>query len=298
MLLPATALLAACSAGPPACVATGQWIAPDTLRPVPDPVAAAHPVILLGEEHDRAQDHRWELDTIERLYAANPTLALGFEMFPRVTQPALDRWVAGGATEPAFLTQSDWKHVWGFDPELYLPIFRFARDHHIPMVALNVSAHTINLVGAQGFAGVPAASREGVGTPAPPSPGYRAELAKVMGGHGGMAMTPERLDHFIDAQQTWDRAMAEAIATQRARAPSRPVVAIMGQGHLENRDGVPRQLDALGLPGALVLIPAHDLPGQNLPASFGPNYADAVYVEPSPDGSPCAKTARVTEATP
>ena len=283
-----SALLTACAAGPPACIATGQWVAPDTLRGVPDPIQAAttHPVILLGEEHDRAADHRWELDTIERLYAANPALVLGFEMFPRVTQPALDRWSAGGLTEPDFLIQSDWKHVWGFDPDLYLPIFRFARDHHIPMVALNVSSHTIHLVSRNGFAGIPLADREGLGTPAPPDPAYRAELAEVMGGHGGMPMTPDRLNHFIDAQLTWDRAMAEAIATQRARAPSRPIVAIMGAGHLENRNGVPHQLDALGQPGALVLLPTHEPL-----APAGPAYADALYVEPSPSGSACAKTA-------
>jgi uncharacterized iron-regulated protein len=271
-------LTAACASGLPACATSGSWIAPDTLRPVANPIATAsgHPVTLLGEEHDRAEDHRWELDTIERLYAHNTGMVLGFEMFPRAAQPALDRWVAGGVSEADFLQQTDWRHVWGFDPALYLPIFRFARDHHIPMLALNVSSHTIHLVSTHGFTGVSLADREGVGVPAAPAPGYRAELADVMGGHAGMAMTPDQLNHFIDAQQTWDRAMAEAIATQRAKAPSRPVVAIMGAGHLQNRYGIPHQLDALGLPGALVLLPEHDVSG-----AFGHGYADAVYIEPA-----------------
>jgi uncharacterized iron-regulated protein len=78
-----------------------------------------------------------------------------------------------------------------------------------------------------------------------------------MSSHGGPKMTPERLNHFIDAQLVWDRAMAEAIATQHARAPTRPVVAIMGAGHLEDRNGVPHQLDSLALPAALVFLPAH-----------------------------------------
>ena len=276
-------LTAACAINPPQCEA-GRWVAPDTMRPVQNPLAAApsHSIILLGEEHDRAADHRWELETIERLYVANPSLVLGLEMFPRVTQPALNRWVAGGVSEPDFLTQSDWKQVWNFDPALYLPIFRFARDHHIPMLALNVSAKTIHLVATHGFAGVPPASREGVGVPAQPAPGYRAELAEVMGGHNGMATTPEGLNHFIDAQLTWDRAMAEAIATQRAKSPARPVVAIMGKGHLENRDGVPHQLAALGLPNALVLLPTHDSQ-----PSFSAGYADAVYIEPSQNPQVC-----------
>ncbi len=268
--------LAACAVTKPGCAPPGRWIAPATLRTIADPVpqAASRGVVLLGEEHDRAEDHRWQLATIRRLYAADPSLVLGFEMFPRADQAALDRWTAGKLTEPEFLAQTDWKHVWGFDPALYLPIFRFARDHHIAMLALNVSSRTIHVVSKAGFAAVPPADREGVGTPAPPLPAYRQELADVMGSHGGMKMTPERLQHFIDAQLTWDRAMAEAIATQRRRAPDRLVVAIMGAGHLENRNGVPHQLDSLGLAGALVLLPAHDVC-----APLGMDYADAAYVE-------------------
>ncbi len=274
-LLPSL-LLAACAVAPPACAPSGQWVAPGSLRAVADPVprAAAHPVILLGEAHDSAADHRWQLATIERLYAVDPALVLGFEMFPRSTQPVLDRWVRGGLSESDFLARTDWKHVWGFDANLYLPIFRFARDHRVPMLALNVSERVVHLTARQGWAGVAIADREGVGTPTPPSTAYRARLAEAMSGHGGMAMTPDRLQHFIDAQLVWDRAMAEAIAAQRAREPRRPVVALMGEGHLENRDGVPHQLDALRVPDALVLLPAHQAC-----APFGPHYADAVYAE-------------------
>jgi uncharacterized iron-regulated protein len=269
-------LLAACTMAPPPCAPSGHWVSPATLRVIADPVpaAAAAPVVLLGEQHDSMADHQWELATIERLYAANPTLVLGFEMFPRSDQKVLDTWVAGGLTEAAFLDQADWKPVWGFPPPLYLPIFRFARDHHIPMLALNVSSKVVHLAAKQGFANIPLADREGVGTPAPPSDAYRADLAEAMGSHAGPKMTPERLSHFIDAQLVWDRAMAEAITAQHTRAPRRPVVAIMGAGHLEDRNGVPHQLDSLGLPGALVFLPAHTACP---PAD--PGLADAIYTD-------------------
>jgi uncharacterized iron-regulated protein len=267
--------VAGCAAAPPACAPAGAWVSPSSLQTIADPVpqATGRAVVLLGEEHDRAQDHAWQLAVIKRLYAAEP-LVLGFEMFPRADQAVLDRWVDGRLSEAEFLAQSDWKHVWGFDPALYMPIFAFAREHRIPMLALNVSARTIHLVSKQGFAGVALADREGVSTPAPPSPAYRRELADIMAEHAGPKMSQERLAHFIDAQLTWDRAMAEAIAAQRRREPARPVVAIMGAGHLEARNGVPHQLDALGLSGALVLLPAHDLctpPGEG--------YANAIFEE-------------------
>ncbi len=248
---------------------------PASLRTAQDPVpqAASQAVVLLGEQHDRAADHEWQLATIARLYAANPGLVLGFEMFPRAAQPVLDQWVAGRLSEGDFLVKSDWARFWGFSTPLYMPIFRFARDHHISMLALNVSHRLVHLVAQKGWQGVPAAEREGVGTPAPPRAAYRASLAEAMSGHGGPPMTPDRLQHFIDAQSVWDRAMAEAIAAQRAREPGHPVVALMGVGHVENRFGVPHQLESLGVSDVAVLVPAH-----HVCTPFARGYADAIYI--------------------
>jgi uncharacterized iron-regulated protein len=267
--------LAACAVKP-ACAPHGAWLVPGSLRPVADPVqqAAAAPVILLGEHHDNAADHRWQLDTLKAVYAINPRLALGFEMFPRSSQPVLDEWVRGGMSEADFLARTDWKQVWGFDAAMYMPVFRFARQHGIPMLALNVSRHAVHLVATGGWAALPVAQREGVSTPAPPSAAYRASLQDAMSGHGGPVMTPDRLDHFIDAQLFWDRAMAEGIAAERGRDPQRSVVALMGAGHLQHMDGVPHQLQALGVAGAVVL-----LPDQDVCAPFPRGYANAVYVE-------------------
>jgi hypothetical protein len=52
------------------------------------------------------------------------------------------------------------------------------------------------------------------------------------------------------------------------------VVAIMGAGHLEQRQGVPHQLAALGIADAVVLLPE-----QTLCTAPGPGFADAIYVE-------------------
>jgi len=68
--------------------------------------------------------------------------------------------------------------------------------------------------------------------------------------------------------------MAEAIAAERARAPGLTVVAIMGAGHLQNRNGVPHQLAALGVPDPVVLLPEHAAC-----APLGPFYADAIYTD-------------------
>jgi uncharacterized iron-regulated protein len=215
-------------------------------------------VVLLGEAHDRAVDHTWELAALTYFSRVRPGLVLGLEMFPRSRQYALDGWVSGMESEQSFLLQSDWAHVWGFDPDLYLPIFRFARDHHIPLLALNVDASLVHQVAHLGWGQVPAAAREGVGDPAPPDPAYRAMLEQEMAAHAGPHMKAVQIAHFIDAQLLWDRAMAEAIARQHAAEPGRLIVAMMGEGHLEHRAGVPHQLAALGLPDAAVLLPSDE----------------------------------------
>ncbi len=213
----------------------------------PKPQACTPPAItLLGEQHDSAPDHARELATITRLAAANPTLILAAEMFPRSAQPTLDQWSAGRLTEPAFLAQSHWQTYWGFPPELYMPIWRFARDHHLPIVALNVSHALTHATAHAGWAAIPAAQREGITTPAPATPAYRATLTEALAGH---PMPPDHIAHFIDAQLVWDRAMAQAIAAQHAATPQRPIVAIMGEIHLQ---GVPIQLQALGITGTAI----------------------------------------------
>ncbi len=250
----AAALLLSVALGLGACGVSprSSLVQPAGTLPVTDPApdAAGAAVVLLGERHDEAADHRWELAVVRRLYAANPDMILGFEMFPRRCQYVLNEWVAGDLSEAELLKQTDWKHVWGFDPDYYLPVFRFARAHRIPMLALNVSHHLVHLVAQRGWAGVAAADREGVGTPAPASAAYRMTLLRAMGEHGSKMPVPQRA-HFIEAQLLWDRAMAEAIAAQHGRR----VVALMGEGHIDGLQGEPHQLRALGVSRVVALLP-------------------------------------------
>jgi len=255
-----------------ACPTPGVWIAvSDSGRSVrPDDIVSAglaqRRVVLLGESHGDAEHHRWQLHTIAALHARQPRLALGFEMFPRRAQPVLDRWSAGELSEEQFLTRGDWANVWGHDPQLYMPIFHFARMHRIPMIALNVERSLVRRVGAEGWDAVPPAEREGVGEPAVAPAPYVSFLYESYLAHLPESQRPRRAPsdedlrspqfrRFVQSMQVWDRAMAEAIV-ERLRADRTPlVVAIMGAGHLRNGHGVPHQLRDLGIPEPAVLLP-------------------------------------------
>lgn len=314
-LLFAAALCASgCASGPavaeaeePACAEAGQWVLPVRGEAVAADrlytTLATRSLILLGEHHDNADHHLWQLATIAALAGRRPDIVLGFEMFARDAQPVLDRWVQGELTEQAFLQQVRWDETWGYDAALYLPLFHFARLHRVPMVALNVDRSLIRRVAGEGWAVIPPDERFGLGDPVAASEPYRQSLAAIFAyksrrGHGASgdpptddgaesapsaeeiadALADPAFTRFAAAQLTWDRAMAEALAAardDRGEGGGGLVVGIIGQGHLEHRWGVPRQLEDLGIPDAAVLLPvARNDTSQGLPGTL----ADAVFV--------------------
>lgn len=208
--------------------------------------------LLLGEIHTSAADHAWQLASLEAVSQQRPRLSLGLEMIPAARQAVLDRYSAGELDEAALLRQVGWVEVWGHDAELYLPLLRWARQRDVPLLALNAEPELVRRVRRQGLAAIPPAQREGISTPLPAGPAYRQRLEAAWRGHGGgngplNAAQADDLQRFIDSQLLRDRAMAERIAAARRRDPGRLVVALIGRGHLEDGDGVPRQLADLGV---------------------------------------------------
>jgi uncharacterized iron-regulated protein len=255
------------AAAAPACVAPGRWAAPGAPAvSLEEPALlrslSARRVVLLGEAHDSAEHHRWQLQTMAALHALHPDMVVGFEAFPRRVQPALDRWTAGTLSEKEFLAASDWRNVWGMDPELYLPLFHFARMNRIPMLALNVERRLAAAVREKGFDAIEPARREGVTKPAAPAQKYVdflfpifAEHEKERPGSTKPARDSVEFRHFLEGQTLWDRAMAQALADAAAKRPGALVVGVMGRHHAAHRYGVPHQLADLGVRDAAVLLP-------------------------------------------
>lgn len=254
-------------------------------------------VVLLGETHDDAEHHRWQLHTIVGLHALRPDMVLGFEMFPRRVQPVLDEWVAGRLGEAEFLARAEWRQFWGYDAALYLPIFQFARMHRIPMLALNVERRLVSKVGDKGWGAIPAAEREGVTDPAAATREYAVRLYGSYLEHrasdrheaaqpkepGESDLVDPAFRRFVEAMQVWDRAMAQGIA-ERLRGSNPPLaVAIMGSGHLRDGYGVPQQLRDLDVTRVAVALPWGSSEGC---ADLRPAVADAVFgIEDRPQPS-------------
>ncbi len=275
----------------------GTWFAPSLNRIVAPgallSTLAAKPVVLLGETHDRAEIHRWQMHVAAALHARQPNMAIGFEMFPRRLQPVLDRWVAGLLDTETFLVEAEWFDVWNFDPEIYLPLFHFCRQNRVPMLALNCYRQLVSRVRREGWAAIPEAERDGLTPPAPATDAYRRYLQAVVGSMPGRHAPPEmdeRFDGFVAAQQTWDRAFAVNIHRALRRPDPPLVVGIIGRGHLEFGHGTPYQLRDLGVHDMAVLVTCR--PGDDPAKALAPGIADAVFhiddVEPASPRPPRA----------
>ncbi len=243
------------------CVAPGAWVAPGS-----GPVSAVDAIaraararaVLLGENHDSEEHHRFQLQVIAALHAQRPGTVIGLEMLPRSAQPVLDRWVAGAFSEQEFVRESDWRRAWGFDFSLYAPVFHFARMNRIPMLALNIDRALVRKVGAQGFDALTPSERGELTRPALASPAYLDRLYQSFASHDAktaVARDAPPFLRFVEAQQLWDRAMAQAIAGALSRSPDRYVVSLIGSGHVVWGDGVARQLADLGVQQVASLLP-------------------------------------------
>jgi uncharacterized iron-regulated protein len=249
--------------------------APETLltaQAVPlSPTAFARDVagadyILLGEEHPNPCDHLTQAAVIRRLAASGVFPAIGLEMVPADQQKVLDAFHAGSLSLADLPKALDWKTAWGFDFELYAPIFEAAREYHLPVFAVNVPKGLARKVGRLGLDALPPAERAMLpGAILPPHPAQVEELRQLFAQHGSMR-TPQAkdtppakdappardpFDSFVTVQSLWDTQMA-ARALYAHSLTARPVVILAGAGHVANGWGISRRLAVLD-PSATVV---------------------------------------------
>jgi len=285
-----------------ACVAqTAQWLNPADGKvmeagPLFDRLAGKS-IVLLGEVHDNPAHHRWQHYVMAALHSRNADMVVGLEMLPRKVQAVLDDWSRGVLDEAAFLQESYWQELWGYDPQLYLPLLQFTRMNRLPTVAINIDRELVSSVGARGWSSLDKSERMGLSDPAPASDDYRRMLGELYayklaaGVHGEenadsdpgqdlkQIMQSAAFANFVDAQLTWDRAMAEALAEAHRLDADAIVVGIVGRGHLEYGYGIPHQLADMGIEDVAVLLPV-DAGADCVALEAG--LADAVFVVEAP----------------
>ena len=206
-------------------------------------------IILVGEHHSNKQHHQAQLSVIQALNDAGLQVAVGLEMFRNDSQPDLDRWVSGDLDEKRFekIFYDNWRYPW----PVYRMIFKYARDHRIPMIGLNVPREITRQVSRDGFKSL---SQDQKGKLAEVScivdQEYMNYIRKAFGGHAHGQLN---FIYFCEAQLVWDSAMAVYSLDYLKRHPEAVIVILAGTGHAQ-KGAVPRQIQARSnLPYAVIL---------------------------------------------
>lgn len=224
--------------------------------------------VVVGEQHDRLDHHVLQLDVIRYLYSVNPRLAIGLEFFDQSVQSALDDYIAGAIDERTMLLNTGYFNNWRFDYRLYAPVLRFAREHGIPLIALNVPGDVSRQIALEGLASLNDAQRAYV--PAELDRDVEGYAERIRESFAAHAHTPlQDLDRFIDAQLVWDEAMAEVAATYLEQNPADQMVILAGIGHVIYGSGIPTRLERRIGPPVLTVIPMEkDQVGENPMADY------------------------------
>ena len=206
-------------------------------------------IILVGEHHSNKQHHRAQLSVIQALNEAGVQVAVGLEMFRNDNQAYLDRWISGDLDEKRFekIFYDNWSYPWAS----YRMIFKYARNHKIPMIGLNVPREITRQVSRAGFKSL---SQEQKGKLAEVScivdQKYMNYIRKAFGGHAHGQLN---FIYFCEAQMVWDTAMAVYSLEYLKRHPEAVIVILTGTGHAQ-KGAVPRQIQLRSnLPYAVIL---------------------------------------------
>ena len=207
----------------------------DFERLVRDLMAAR--IVHVGETHDAMAMHEIQFQVVRALYAKDKHLAIGMEMVPVTLQETLNKWTAGILTKDEFLREIRWYVTWNFNFGYYEKVFDFAREHRLPIYALNAPREVITKIRMRGWDALTA--EEKAIFPGPPDVSnqeHRTLIRTVFESSDiPHAMKGPGLDQVFEglyrSQAAWDEVMG-ANAVRAAQAEGRRVVVLVGSGHL------------------------------------------------------------------
>ena len=198
-------------------------------------------VVFIGESHDQYQHHLNQLAIIKGLHARHSDMAIGLEFFFQPYQDVLDRYIAGEIEEADLVRESEYFKRWRFDYRLYRPIFQYAREHGIPLIALNLESEITRQVGREGVESLPDELKQRLPSEIDrENEAYRERMQSAFDAHPHKE--GRNFENFLDVQLLWDEGMAQRAAEWMQQNPDSHLVVLAGLGHLIYGDGIPDRL--------------------------------------------------------
>ena len=203
-------------------------------------------IVHVGETHNSLPMHEIQFQVLRALYAKDRHLAVGLEMLPVTVQEALNKWTAGLLTKDEFIREVRWYVNWNFNFGYYEKILDFAREHRLPIYALNIPREIITKIRMRGWDALSEEEKALIpGTPDVSNQDHRTLIRTVFESSDiPHAMKGPGLDSVFEglyrSQSAWDEVMG-ANAVRAAESEGRRVVVCVGSGHLLYNLGLNRR---------------------------------------------------------
>jgi uncharacterized iron-regulated protein len=237
--------------------------------------------VYIGETHDSLPMHDIQFEVLRALYARDRHLAVGLEMLPVTVQETLNKWSAGLLTREEFLREVRWYVNWNFNFGYYEKIFEFAKEHRLPVYALNIPREVITKIRMRGWEAL--SEEEKALIPEAPDLTNEDHRTLIRAIFEGMDMPPQMrgpgLDQVFEglyrSQSAWDEVMG-ANTVRGFEREGRRVVVCAGSGHLIYNLGLNRRaFERMKAPFKTVV--AVPVPEGRKSLTVSRSYADYVY---------------------
>jgi uncharacterized iron-regulated protein len=203
-------------------------------------------IVHVGETHNSMPMHEVQFQVLEALYAQDRHMAVGLEMLPVTVQETLNKWTAGILTRDEFIREVRWYVNWNFNFGYYEKIFDFAREHRLPVYALNIPREIITKIRMRGWDSLTAEEKALI----PQAPDVKNENHRTLirtifeASDIPHAMKGPGLDTVFEglyrSQSAWDEVMG-ANAVRAAESEGRRVLVCAGSGHVIYNLGLNRR---------------------------------------------------------
>ena len=276
----ALALLVACAA-PPRQVA---------VAPTAQALAVAmngHAVVLLGEVHDNAAQHRLRLAALQERFAQGWRPALAFEQFDADRQADLERARRERPHDADYLIDHAVADRRGWDWDYYRPFVQWALDEDLPIVAANLGRAQAMRVAREGYGAVfDAATQARLGLDHLDPALLAVQREDIEVGHCN-TLPAKAIDPMVRAQIARDITLANALRPY----VSRGVVLLTGNGHVRRDAGVPRWLSDLPA-GTVTAIGLLEEDPDADPAALAAQFDAMTFTARAEREDPCATLKR------
>ena len=205
-------------------------------------------VVYVGETHDQLQDHLAQLEALQAMREARGSkIVVGFEMLDTTLQPVLDDYAAGSINEQEFLVKTDWPNEWGFDFDLYKPLFDFIRENKLKALALNVPKKIISKIASGGLEALSSEDKQYLPEKIEITKHkkYTDYIKKSFAAHGDDPMTKTlKFENYLASICACNEGMGSRLADFMIRNPEYSALAIVWNGHVMYNAAIPASVKA------------------------------------------------------